>query len=637
MMQRFDALVRAGRIRPSVLWKSLEMNARIKEHAESIARKLDDYVYVDAAHGLGPFKSIQSALPLFGEDILYTDIMKTARVLRHQFAGPVQTMYGLTMGYNFNVVHPADTKFLDNHGVAHLLAAAITFFTGDNKAAGYGNDLTIGLNGLRATENMTEPDREPNAGWRMVAGNDCEDFTAKILFLAKGVLELDVLRREDPDAYAAVLALPVFDNYSPREKEGFGVFLERAWGLLEPFREGLGNPSRPMPAGDAAFGARDRIDITNVLGVALGASTDNPTGSYGGHSFAQMLFMPARAADGPPGAVCPHTGETIGRQPECIVLEGTAHLQNMNVESGSAAVPVVRAVPPPVAQQLVAGGARVLGLTREGLVAVEQHVLVTDMLAGLEGGVPWLSVENEATGRRTIPWVNLSSLSRRSHGHEFAGSVAEAAQQLITDELVQQHEASCFYQASAVMGNCLAISKRPGEVPSTDEWLGTFFPTFVPGKEGVRFQEPLAVPEGWTQEEFDEKQRYTVDRLIEVFEPPVGEQIEAGIAAHWLRPRAIAPERGEAVNAFLREHYCVTVGEASYEPAEQRRQFERAQALAVQANAELARQNFPHTLYAYQGIHSAFRTFVANKRAIAERHASAPPPGPVAARGGVQL
>ncbi len=139
-----------------------------------VAGKLDDYVYADATQGVAQFKTIQSAHPMFGEKLLYTDIMKAVRAMRHGFSGPIATVYALGVAFNYNYVNSADAAHLDNHNTAHILADGFTFFTGDSKAAGYGNDVTLGPNGLKATENMTYPSREPNAGWKTFIGNDCE-------------------------------------------------------------------------------------------------------------------------------------------------------------------------------------------------------------------------------------------------------------------------------------------------------------------------------------------------------------------------------------------------------------------------------------------------------------------------------
>jgi hypothetical protein len=252
--------------------------------------------------------------------------------------------------------------------------------------------------------------------------------------------------------------------------------------------------------------------------------------------------------------------------------------------------------------------------------------------------VPWLAVENEASGRRTIPWMNLSALSTRSHEHEFVGTADELAQEMITAELAAKHADTCFYQRAVVMGPCILITLQPGDVPSTDEWLGYPYSKYLPGVAGVRYQEPLTVPDGWTRKEFDDMLQFKIDRLTEIFEPRCVERIEAGIEEHWKRLRMAAPERGAEVNAFLHEHYCITVGEASYDPEEQRHQLERANLLAAQANADLARQGLPHRLVVHEGIHSAFRTFVVNKRAVAERHPATAHVGrtPAPARG-VQL
>jgi hypothetical protein len=150
-LARFDVMVRAGTICESVLWKSEEMNVLIEEHAKSVSQKIHDFVYVDLEHGVTPFSSILTANPLFGEKLLYTDIILASRELRHEYSRPIETEYGIGLAFNLNFTSPEDTAQLNAHNFAHLLADYLTFFTADNKAAGYGRDMTLGANGLKAT------------------------------------------------------------------------------------------------------------------------------------------------------------------------------------------------------------------------------------------------------------------------------------------------------------------------------------------------------------------------------------------------------------------------------------------------------------------------------------------------------
>jgi hypothetical protein len=347
---------------------------------------------------------------------------------------------------------------ISNHGVAYIFADAATFFTCDNLAAGYGSDVTLAPNGLRATECMTRASSEPNVGAKVFSTNDCEDHTATIGSLFKGYVEAHETRQKDPAAFDKALASPAFDLLDAEDKENLKLILERGYDMLEPFRQGLANPDRDMIVGDDVYGDKDRMDFTNVLGVALGASAGNPLGVFGGHSYAQLSFLPARRAaavaapapgSGPVPATCPHTGTEIGRAPECLVLEGTAHVKNLDVSARRSLVPIVRKVPPDLVPPLVEQGCRVLGVAPDGLVVLEDDELITDLLAGLEGGLKWLGVADGPAGRRTIPWITLARRGARSHGAGFVGGEQEDALQRLTAEAIERKARTIFYQVRA--------------------------------------------------------------------------------------------------------------------------------------------------------------------------------------------
>lgn len=612
VLSRFEALVEAGAVRESVLWRSGKFNQLIGAHGERIKGEIQTALSIDVERGLGSFAGMQSAFPMFGEALLYPDISRATACMRQEYCPHVAGLYSVFVGFNLNNVHPIDVEHLSDHSLAYILADCLTFFTVDNIAGAYVSDETFGdivpeaerkqeergreaWQGrikMQPTECISRSFSEPNIDWRVFSANDCEDHTNTIIGVAKGYVELHSLLEADEAAFDGKLNNPLFAAVDAEAKSAVKVFLRRAHCLLTPF---LARLKGGEPTGEGA-----RVDISNVLGTALGASTDNVTGSYGGHSYAHMAFFP---------------GAGSGARPECIVLEGTARLQNLEIAPREQVVPVLREVDPDMVPLMVRQGFRPVGATAAGTVAMEIDLLATDLAAAVEGSVKWLEVDPRTQARRTIPWMTLSKRSARTHEHDFAAR-PDALQ-----EAMERKAETCFYQDAVVMGNKIVSETLPA---SRSERLGTFFPSYRPGDPCVRFAEPSAEKSGLDPETFAQMQQYKLDRLCEIFEPLVAQSLDEQITDHWKPVACVAKPRGEAVNDYMASVYCVTVSEASLDPAEQQAQRAKALSLTSQGAATLAKEGLPHEIICHEGIHSVMRTMVYHKPTVAEKLAPGP-------------
>ena len=643
-LKRYDKMVALGAIQESCLWHSEHMNNEIEKHSQMLEKTLRKHLRIDTSRGLGAFAPMKSRWPMFNERLLYPDIGKSVYQMPQEHAPVTPIIYSIVSAYNMNNLSLKDSAEISDVNMAHIMADSATFFTMDGIAAAYVMDANLadvvsgtmpGRKGtpqwskrltLTPTEHMSRGFCTPNVNWQTYSANDCEDDAFTIMANMKGYIRAWESHQEDEKRTFAAMDNRLFNSLTREDKEGVVHTLGRFYEMLAPLREKMAHYA--LPAADRVQvgkkarlgltytpGKKTVVEVTSVFGTALGASTDNTTGEYGGHAYVHMNIIPST------GEVAQAAAKGLHCAAENVTLEGTAHVKQLVVEKKESRVPLMTRVGADEVAAMEKGGFKVVNASSDGVVTMEKPVPIEMLLSMLEN-TEFMQVKG-GSARRTIPFRGLSHRSQRSHAKDFASASVE----LDGDEEEADH---CFYQDAVVMGECIVterakgtLSLQPGAFKEGDR-LGTFFPSYTPGKEGVTLHPITGY--GMKEHEYTALEQYKQDRLSEIFEPLVVDKLDADIIARWKPIQCVAKPRGDAVNDYIASVYCVTVSESSLDKETQEKQDEVASLQAAKAQTQLAKLRLPHELTTHSCIHSALRTLVFHKSVLTKEAVTRPNP-----------
>ena len=642
--ERFRKLQAQGAVSESILEHSPAVNDLIDAHAEFLQRRFEAVLQIDTPRGVNTFANMGSVLPMAGERLLYPDIGKRVTALPYVRAPEVACLYAIGMGFNLNGVRPSQARKLKPLHLAHILADCFTFYTLDSKAAGYISDVTfVALKNRRSapsvagnrwqgematgpTESMTRPFSKPNCDGVVFASNDCEDYQAATAGVVMGFKVCEEKRRRDPEAFRKHFDNRLFSAVPEEDREGILFALQQAYEMSRPFRARVAATAAVLRTGSVMDPAASHaemgkalaapteieVDCFPVLGTALaaqaGAVADRKMrGVFGGHAYYAMTI------------------KTADKPAQCLTLEGTAYLHNVESDSREQYVHLKVQAPVGEVAEMQREGFRLLATRPDGVAELELAMPLDDYLNHMRAA-PCLRTSSTQT-RKQIAICSLSKLTAR---RQAPTTPAEFGEHLRQDAELQSKAQSSFYQDALAIGDrvpvdsrrdpavlavglqgCAAVPGLAGEANASAPWLGTFYPLFAPGKPDVELVDIQNI--GLHPRDAQTTAQYKLARLAEVSPPVDLPRFEREIIETWKPLTIAACDRGDSVNEYLESVHCITVGEAATEPSRQKALDASAHAIASETNAQMARSAMPHEMRDWAGIHSSFRTLVLHR------------------------